>query len=105
MFSHSPQFTAPRFLLRRAALPAILALSAVLVAPAAFAEGNSANGMMPPAPNASNAVYQSENSFPENAETATYNLPGARLANTTITGSTIVTKHAVAGPGRTASYR
>lgn len=105
MFSHSLQSTTPRSLLRRGLLPAILALSAVLVAPAAFAEGNSANGMTPPAPNASNAGYQSENSFPENAETATYNLPGAHLATTTITGSAVVTKHTVADPDRTASYQ
>ena len=102
MSSHSSKPATSCSLLRRAALSSVLALSAVLAAPAAFAEGNSATTMTPPAPNASDSGYQSENSLPESAETATFDLPGANLV-TTSTGSTIVTKQVAAGPEQAAS--
>ncbi len=63
----------------RTRLPVAVALLAALAAVPAFAEGNTATTMTPPAPNASNSAPQAENSLPENAETSTYNTPGSRL--------------------------
>lgn len=66
MFNHSAQPAASRSPLRRAALPAVLALSAVLAAPAAFAQGAYQS---PPAPNSSQSMPQSPNSTPRGART------------------------------------
>ncbi len=66
-------------LFRRTGLPVAVALLAALAASPAFAEGNTATTMTPPAPNAANSAPQAENSLPENAETSTYNTPGGRL--------------------------
>ena len=55
-----------------------LAAGAMLISaigPAA-AEGNTATATSPPSLNASQGTPQSENSLPENAETATINRPG-----------------------------
>lgn len=67
---------------RRAAFPLAAALLVMAATAPAFAEGNTATTMTPPAPNASNSSYQSENSVPENAETSTYNRPGAHIVTT-----------------------
>lgn len=66
MFNHSAQPVASPSPLRLAALPAILALSAVLAAPAAFAQGAYQS---PPAPNSSQSMPQSPNSTPRGART------------------------------------
>lgn len=71
-------------LFRRTGLPVAVTLMAMLAASPAFAEGNTATTMTPPAPNASSSGPQSENSLPENAETSTYNSPGGRLATTSV---------------------
>lgn len=55
------------------------ALLALAMTAPALAEGNTATTMSPPSPNAAQSSYQSENSLPENAETSTYNRPGAGL--------------------------
>lgn len=64
---------------RRARFALAVALLAGTASLPAFAEGNTATAMTPPAPNASNSTPQAENSLPESAETSTYNLAGARL--------------------------
>ena len=64
---------------RRARFALAAALLAGTASLPAFAEGNTATAMTPPAPNASNSAPQAENSLPENAETSTFNLAGARL--------------------------
>ena len=68
-----------RAVLRRNNLPAAVALLAALAASPAFAEGDTATTMTPPAPNAANSVPQPESSLPESSETSTYNAPGSRL--------------------------
>ena len=67
---------------RRARLALAVALLAGTASLPALAEGNTATAMTPPAPNASNSAPQAENSLPENAETSTFNLAGARLGRT-----------------------
>jgi len=83
---------------RRAALPVAVALLAALAASPAFAEGNTAATMTPPAPNAANSAPQAENSLPENAETSTFNLPGSSLAATSVTAAR--TAHAAQPSGQ-----
>jgi hypothetical protein len=67
---------------RHARFALAVALLAGTASLPAFAEGNTATAMTPPAPNASNSAPQAENSLPENAETSTFNLAGARLGRT-----------------------
>lgn len=90
--------TLHRTLFRRSGLPLAVALLAALAASPAFAEGNTATTMTPPAPNAANSAPQSENSLPENAETSTFNLPGSRLATTSIPA--VRTAHAAQPSGQ-----
>lgn len=71
-----------RSLSRQAGFSLAAALMAALAISPALAEGNTASTMTPPAPNAANSAPQAENSLPENAESATYNLPGSQLGTT-----------------------
>lgn len=99
MSNYSAQPAASRSPLRRAALPAILALSAALAAPAAFAQGAYQS---PPAPNSSQSMPQSPNSTPRGARTLRRGATGVERMGTV--GTTRVQPR---GPsqGGTASYR
>ena len=66
MSNISTKPAASRSLLHRAALPAVLALSAVLAAPSAFAQGVYQS---PSAPNSGQSMPQSPNSTPRGART------------------------------------
>lgn len=70
----------------------VVALLGSIAAMPAFAEGNTATTMSPPAPNASSSAPQAEASLPENAETSTYNLAGAQLGSKPVAPTAAATR-------------
>lgn len=66
-------------IVRRALLLLAVMVAAGTTGGAAFAEGNTVSATSPPSLNSSQSMPQSDNSLPDNAETASVNRAGANL--------------------------